>query len=251
MPGLGYSQRTHRVWREFTDQHGRVFAAESDMASNQPIGELMPQGFQAPWLPPMRFAKWRRDGDLNFRWDYNALAAELSGATAEYYAEVSNFMTDHMPHEPIPEVGEPVPARVRRSPLGSPPLSPALPLACEAGDPWILGTPGAVVNTMLKTLIEQGTHAGGKEALDFIRARMAAHASALGAAAVPTIVHPTTDARDLRPKSITDVPQLPPVDPNTVTYKEFVGEAMKRGMVMAEAAQAWRDHKAFLAAEAA
>lgn len=251
--GIGLSQpgeslqRKARVWRIFTDQHGRTFGAQADVSTNQPIGELMPQGFSPPWLPPMRFAKWRREGELEFRWDYETMAAELSGGIAEYYAEVSNFMTDHMPHEAIPEIGEPVPGRVRRSPIGSPPMSPALPLACEQGIPWILGVPGAAVNTMLKLLIEQGTQSGGKEALDFIRARMASHADSLGVERVPSA--PVVPIATERARTIAD--PGPMVDPATVTYKDFIGEAMKRGMSMANAANAWAEHKANLAAEVA
>jgi hypothetical protein len=76
------SQADYRVFREFTDQHGRVFEAWSDMATNQPIGELNPKGFSPPWLPPMRFAAWQRVGDLHFRWEYQKMSAELGGDTA-------------------------------------------------------------------------------------------------------------------------------------------------------------------------
>lgn len=75
IPQPGQSlQRQKRTFRVYTDQHGREFEAVADMATNQPIGELNPKGFTPPWLPPMRFAKWRQDGDLQFRWDYDTMA---------------------------------------------------------------------------------------------------------------------------------------------------------------------------------
>lgn len=245
--GLGISQpgeslqRNARVWRIFTDQHGRKFGAESDIATSQPIGELMPQGFCPPWQPPMRFATWRRVGELDFRWDYETMAAELSGVTAEYYQDAVKFAIEN--NKPEPEIGGPVDRTIRYV-LGPPPMSPAIPLACEAGDPWMLGVPDAPVTQILKDILQQSAGANSKDALDFIRAKLAKDVGQ-SAPAVPST--PAVPLVMERARTITD--PGPMVDPATVTYKEFVGEAMKRGMAMADAATAWKDHKENLAAE--
>jgi len=132
-------QRVKRGWTdEFTDQTGRKFAAQYDLTNGRPIGELSPVGFNPPWLPPMRFIVWERPGGFRFRWDYQTMANELAEGADAFYTEVVQFMTEHMKEEVVPEIGEPIPARVRRL-VGKPPLSPAIPLSAEAGDPWILG----------------------------------------------------------------------------------------------------------------
>ena len=52
-------QRTQTMYRKYTDQHGRVFAAHCDVRTQQPKEELRPvnddprQNFDPPWLPPM------------------------------------------------------------------------------------------------------------------------------------------------------------------------------------------------------
>ncbi len=237
-------QRAARVWRIYTDQHGRKFGAESDIATSQPIGELMPQGFCPPWQPPMRFAKWRRVGDLDFRWDYETMAAELSGITAEYYQDAVKFAIEN--NKPEPEIGGPIDRSIRYV-LGPPPLSPAIPLACEAGDPWMLGEPDAPVTQILKDILHQTAGANSKDALDFIRAKLKRDIGQSGVPLVPTV--PAKPEVTERPRTIAD--PGPMVDPSTVTYKEFLGEAMKRGMAMADAANAWAEHKANLAAEVA
>ena len=134
-------QRAKRDWSDdFTDQHGRRFSAQYDIGNSRPIGELAPVGFTPPWLPSMFYIRWAKaKGGFHFRWDYEALANELVGNAVSYYEQVMEFMLEHMKGEPIPELGDPVPSMVLRSPIGKPPLSPAIVLACQAGDPWGLG----------------------------------------------------------------------------------------------------------------
>jgi hypothetical protein len=236
-------QRKHRGWTDdFTDQHNRRFSAPYDLANSRPIGELAPVDHNPPWLPPMRFIKWERgEGGFRFRWDYTTMANELSGDASIYY-----FMLEHMKGEPIPDVGEPVPNQVLRSPLGKPPLSPALPLAAEAGEPWILGVPGAPVNTVLKAVIEQSTTSNGRQALNMVRERMQKMAQSSPTGPVPTL--PTeVDPAIKRTRSTKDVDaaNLP-----EISYREYIAECMTRGLSMAAAALSWQEHKKALAGAA-
>jgi hypothetical protein len=178
-------QRTQTGWSEdFTDQHGRRFQANYDNRNMRPKEELRPVDCTPPWQPPMKYIVWDRHNGFKFRWDYATMANDLTEAATSYYAQVFEFITEHMPGTEPPELGDPVPTKVLRSPIGKPPLSPAIPLACEAGDPWILGIPGAEPNKLLKDIIEQSATANGRQALQVIRERMQALA---GDKAIPTI----------------------------------------------------------------
>lgn len=242
-------QRARRGYHDdFTDQHGRRFAAQYDLGNQRPIGELALVGFNPPWLPPMRFIQWERHGSFRFRWDYDAMASELVDDSTNYYASVMDFMLEHMKGEPIPDFGEPVPAMVVRSPLGKPPLSPAIVLACQAGDPWALGMPDAPINTDLKMTLEQSTTSSGRAALLVVRERLA---QMIGAAAVPTRApEPVAHAA---PRSINSTPDVVTIDPEKITYNEFVKECKRadKGMSMPEIVSAWREHRANLAEDKA
>jgi len=240
-------QRKARGWSDdFTDQHGRRFAAQYDLANSRPIGELAPVGHNPPWLPPMRFIVWERaEGGFRFRWDYATMANDLSGDSAEFYARVGEFMGEHMPGVEWPEVGEPIPNKVLRI-LGKPPLSPALPLAAEAGEPWILGVPGAPVNDVLKAVIEQSATSNGRAALTMVRERMQTMAKNGATPAVPTIA-PEVDVTAKRTRSIRDVNAA---DLPEISYREYLAECLSRGMTMAAAAVSWQEHKNALKASA-
>ena len=237
-------QRTRRGYSDdFTDQHGRHFAAQYELTNSRPIGELTPVGHHPPWLPPMRYMVWERpNGGFRFRWDYETMANDLSETAVSYYQQVFEFMTEHMPGVEPPEVGEPVPTKVLRSPIGKPPLSPAIPLACMAGEPWMLGIPGADVNTMLRDVLEQSSTSNGRAALNIIRERMKALA---GDHAIPT--RPNEADTPLAPKKTIHDADLSNLD--GMTYKEFLASAMKGGrMSMADAAVAWAEHRRNLVA---
>lgn len=230
-------QRQQRGYTEaFTDQHGRHFGAHFDRGNLKPIGEFTPIGHNPPWLPPMRFIVWASDG-FDFRWDYETMANELAADAAAYYDDVAKFMLDHLPNETVPEVGDPVPKRVRQV-LGPPTLSPAIPLAAAAGDPWILGVPGTPVNDTLKACLSQNGNVGGREAIELIKARLQRQITN------PVPTKPAESFDDARvvakPKSIDDV-DLSQIA--NVTYQEFIGQAMKGGLSMADAALAWKAHK--------
>lgn len=238
-------QRLQTAWTdEFTDQFGRRYAANYDTRNMRPKEELRPMGFNPPWLPPMKYIAWERDGGFRFRWDFVTMANDLTDDATAYYASVFEFMMEYMPGVEPPELGDPVPTKVLRSPLGKPPLSPAIPLACEAGDPWILGMAGAAENPMLKSIIQQSATANGRQALALIRERLA---QKVGTTAVPTIA-PQEDPSARPIKSIADVD---PATFDNITYKEFLAAAMKAGMSMADGAAAWKAHRENLALEKA
>lgn len=226
LQGPGFSQRTGRVWRAFTDQHGRVFKAHADAATNQPIGEFVTEGWSAPWLPPMRYATWERDGDLTFRWDYASCAEDMAQTAAAYYDEAIKVAIQE--HLEVPEVGGPVERRVRAV-VGAPPLSAALPVSAEAGDPWVLGVANAPVNHELKAVLEQSAGASTTDFLKAVRAKVAGTSA-------------TSEAMTA------DVTESLETEDAGVSYRDFLGEARKRGMSMADAALAWQAHKANLAA---
>lgn len=244
-PGESLQRARTGYHDDFTDQHGRRFAANYDLGNQRPKEELRPVDSTPPWLPPMRFIKWERPGSFRFRWDYESMAAELSGDTAEFYQNVAIFITDHKPNLEVPEIGTPVPAEVRRI-LGKPPLSPALPLACAAGDPYILGVAGAASNPMLKALIEQTASGNSKEALDAIRALLAQNQMG---APVPTR-EAEVDSRG-RPVKTIHTTTFDDIDPSTIKYNDYVRECRKRGMSAPEATALWREHRALLAQDAA
>lgn len=235
-------QRQRRAWRIFTDQHGRRFGAEADRGNNAPIAEFQPQshgGFSiAPWYPPMPYAKFAQEGDLDFRWDYTRLAEEWSGGTAAYYEEAGKIAINISDSITVPEVGGEVDRRIKLI-LGQPPLSPAIPLACELGDPWILGQMGAEVNKTLKALLAHGV-ANSQEVLNAIRERLQSQAATtkvpLVASSAPKIIETE------RVRSINDVDEAAPL--SDITWPQFLGAAKKRGVLGdAEISVAWAEFK--------
>ncbi len=244
IPQPGQSlQRMRRAYRRYTDQHGRIFAAWADMQNNAPIEELRPVSFNPPWLPSMRYAKFAQTGDLDFRWDYDTLAQDWSGQVASYYEEAGKLALQIPGDVPFPEIGDVVDRRIRLI-LGAGSLSPAIPLACKAGDPWILGRAGATDVLKLKPILEQQFGANGQEALLAIQARLDRMAEGSGVVPVPTT--PERLIEHERVKSITD---LDAASMPVLTYAAFMADAKQRGMGYAEAALGWKAHKENLAAE--
>lgn len=228
---------------EWTDQHGRLFGAWYEIDTFRPIGELTPLGFTPPWLPPMKYIQWERKNGFRFQWMYDVIADEFSGHTAVYYEEAAEFANDR--NLPVPDLGGPVDYRIRAV-LKRPPLSPAIPLACKLGDPWILGVPGAKVNETLKALITQTVNANGREALEAIMKRLNEQAAASGIAPVPNIDLQFEDSIVVKKKSISDVSY----DPASVTYNEFSKALWAQGKTQGEITQLWADHKQALAGAA-
>lgn len=244
---LGFSQpgeslqRVARSWREFTDQHARTFGAEVEVSNGHPVGEFQALGFVPPWMPPMKFAKFRKIHDVKFRWDYSEMADELAGITAAYYQDAVKFAIEN--NKPEPDVGGPIDRSIRYV-LGPPPLSPAIPLACEAGDPWILGVPGAPVNKMLKAILEQNFGANSKEAIDLIRAKMLAQQTESSVQSVPSL-----PAEPVTKDPVRTINDASAVDPKNITYTDFVKACAGRKMNIKDIADQWAEHKRNLASD--
>ena len=234
-------QRKQTVFRRFTDQHGRQFTAQSDVRTQQPKEELRPvndrgdKNFMPPWLPPMRFAIFT-EGSLDFRWDYGTMATELSGDAADYYQRAMEFAVEH--NKPEPELGGPVDRSIRFL-LGKPPLSPAVPLACEQGDPWMLGVPGAPVNKVLHEVLTQGVQSNSKIALEVIKKalRDTEIREEIPLVAERPVARTVMDKKE---KTIHDI-DLDAVP--EITYQEFVKECRGRKMKLPEIAALWQEHK--------
>ncbi len=238
IPQPGQSlQRARRVWRIFTDQHGRKFGAQAEMMTNQPIGEFQPQGFNPPWLPSMMYAKFQQDGDLEFRWDYTTLAREWADNAAAYYQDAINFAIEH--NKPVPEPGGPVDRTIRITPIGPPPLSPALPIAAMQGDAWILGIPGAPVNQILYDILDQGRKAGGQDILDAIKDQLA------GRWKIDTPVIETIPAKPQTAEKVKTIHDIDnPGEMKDITWDDFRKVARARGkMNMTEISVAWAEFK--------
>lgn len=232
-------QRMRRTQREFTDQHGRKFFAWADLATNAPIGEFQPMGFMPPWMPAMRYAKFIKDGDLHFVWQYATLAADLSEMATAYYNEVIQFATDKDKDEWVPEMGGTVHPRMRHV-FGKPPLSPMIPLACDKGEPWILGVPGAPRNEILWEILTQGTQSNNRAALDVIRETLANRLA--GIQTVPNVEQPK-DTSAKASKSIHTVDESSVATMMDISWPQFAAQCAGKGMKPAEISILWRDHK--------
>lgn len=240
-------QRKQTVYRRYTDQHGRKFAAQSDVRTQQPKEELRPVNddpknqFTPPWMPPMRFAKFT-EGSLEFWWDYDTMATELSGDAADYYQRAIEFAIEH--NKPEPELGGPVDRSIRLL-LGKPPLSPAIPLAAMQGDPWVLGALNAPANIVLRDVLLQGSQSNSKMALEVIKKALAATAARDATPLVPSKPMEDLTPKAEKPKSITDINLE---DVPDITYKDFMKECRGRGMRAPEIIKLWNEHKAAVTA---
>jgi hypothetical protein len=231
---MGNKQRDRRVRRTFTDNHGRKFFAWADKDNQRPIGEFQCTTHRPPWTPSMFYIAWLEKDGLDFRWEYEKLAEELAVFTAMYYEEASKLA--RFLHVDIPKVGEP-PVEEVLAICGPPPLSPEIPLACQAGERWLLGYPDAPVNERLNVILQQGRMVTSQMALDTIRARVEAMVAG--------------QSMDAATSLSSAAGATPLIDPATVTYKEFVGAAMRAGQSMADAALAWKAHRENVALESA
>jgi hypothetical protein len=228
---------------EWTDQHGRRFGAWYEIDTFRPIGEFKPIDSTPPWLPPMKYIKWERKNGFRFQWDYESLADEFAGHTASYYEEAAEYAMAH--NIPAPEVGGPIDYRIRGA-LKRPPLSPALPLACKLGNPWLLGMT-KVVDEEMKAILYQ-TAASTREMLEKIQARLNMQQANSGIAPIETIEFETNVDATAKPRrSISDIDY----DPAKVTYQEFSKALYAQGKSQGETVELWKEHKKLIAEVAA
>lgn len=224
---MGNKQRDRRVRRFFIDTHGRRFFAWADKDNQRPIGEFVladitGQFVTAPWYPAMSYISWSDPDMLDFAWDYAKLADELAGITAGYYDEAAKLA--RFIHVEIPQVGGAVAPEIL-SICGPPPLSPEIPLSCEAGEAWMLGRRGAPENKALSTILHQGRTVTSTLALDMIRERVRSMIEAQG----PLGLVGTAEGSER-------------VEP--ANYYEFMAAALKSGKTTPEAQREWKQIQA-------
>lgn len=231
-PG-SHLQREARVSREYTDQHGIKYYSEADAVTQQPIGELQPIDRTLPFQPPMRFAKFKKRGDLNFVWDYDTMARECGDLVAQYYNDAIRYAQDK--NIEVPEPGGPIHHRIRAE-LGLPPLSPLIPKLAEAGDPWLLGVHGAPVHEEAAQILIQTYGSRSNEMLSMVQDRVNKQvAERMGKTVIPEVG--TT-----RPAEQVEVSVA-------VKYSDFVKEGKARGLTSPEISLAWSEHKKHMAEE--
>jgi len=168
----GWSQADQRSYAIFYDQHksakfpqGRPWWAVVERAAEGaampgPVGELQPQGWAAPWLPNAEYIARSvgkgTPGDQmdtrKFRIDYVTMIADRKRSLREYY---DRAVTEAVGQGwDAPNYGDPISFRLRAI-IGAPPLSPKIPEAAMAEDPWILGF-STVENETLARLLTHG-----------------------------------------------------------------------------------------------
>ncbi len=155
----------------FQDQHGRLFEAQCDIDTMQPIEELRCVSHSPPWLPPMPYARFGRKGSSKVVWQYRALARNIAGTTGSWYAEARKFAQRN--NLPVPDVGGEVDPMLVDV-FGYPPISPEIALTAEAGHPWLLGVKDAEKDTDLESLLVQGRSGNASDALATIEKRVRA-----------------------------------------------------------------------------
>jgi hypothetical protein len=169
----GWSQASQRSYAIWYDQHkcaqfpqGRpwwsvVERPAEGAAMPMPTGELIPQGWDAPWLPAAKYinasiGKATPGSTLQehkFRIDYVTMIADQKAAMRLYY---DNAITEAIGQGwTAPNYGDPIPYRLRTIVGKGPPLSPKIPEAALAEDPWILGF-SPVENETLARLLQHG-----------------------------------------------------------------------------------------------
>lgn len=168
----GWSQADQRDYAIWYDQHkcakfpnGRPWWSVVERPAEgatmpMPVGELQPKDWSAPWLPESKYiiaslGKATPGATLQehrFRIDYSAMITDRRAAMKDYY--------DRAVVEAIgqgweaPNFGEPISYRLRAI-VGDPPLSPKIPEAAMAEDPWLLGF-SSQENEQLARLLDIG-----------------------------------------------------------------------------------------------
>lgn len=245
---MGSKQRDQRVKRFYIDQHGRRFFAWADKDNQRPIGEFVladKTGLWGPpqWVPPMPYIDWPDHDTLDMAWKYESLASDLAGITAEWYSQAQ--LLAEAAHIPIPDIGGDCHPKLIGL-MGPPPLSPEIPLACEAGEKWILGRIGAPVNVRLRTILNLGRSVTSTLAMQTIRDRVRLMIEAQDAG---ESIEALTDLSTVEIPVAIEEPGV--IDPASIKYTDFIGAAMRQGSSMADAAVAWKAHRENLALEGA
>lgn len=130
------SQADTRAWGEFTDQHGRLWGANTENKTRHPCGPFRPQ-FKAPFYPDQKYIEVK--GTNRVRISYRRWLDELDEADALYDQTVRNYAV-HLYGEKAPAAIKNPPAELLDITGPRPGLVPREFIeACVADNQWILG----------------------------------------------------------------------------------------------------------------
>lgn len=139
---LGFQEKNRQILtRRFLkarDQHGRIWGANIHTETQHPVDAVTPDGWTAPYLPDPKYRIWRYDmdnGGHSVFLDYDADIRDRKLALKEW--------TENMMRIGMQMNGSSFDAR-RPSPevlhiVGPKPAAVEIPMAAQAGEPWILG----------------------------------------------------------------------------------------------------------------
>jgi hypothetical protein len=149
-PAEGWNQNRQRGLGLFYDQHrtpafpdGRPWWCYTERPADgahmpMPVGELIPHGWGAPWVPENQYMQMSM-GTLQtnrFRIMYERMITDYRQAMDDFYQRAAAEALQA--NLPIPEYGEALGWKLRAI-VGMPPRSPRIPEAALAGDRWLLG----------------------------------------------------------------------------------------------------------------
>lgn len=137
------SQRDHRRYMRYRDQHGREWGSLIEIATGEPTGVIEPIGEFAriaPLFPPQKFIHTVPGRPYDLAIDYEAWLAELVDAHQAYkqletQVGISLHGSAYDATKPSLEV---------RQIIGAPPLAMEPVKAARAGNKWALGLTAAV-----------------------------------------------------------------------------------------------------------
>lgn len=125
------------VVKHYADQHGRLWRWTVDKLSDAPVGYPAPEGWDAPWLPPVEFMRViaPENGRNRVEIDYDGFIQSRREADGEYQTGVRKLMQRTMGAEYDPNMA-PTPAVLDIA--GPPPQSYLPAAAAKAGNRWVL-----------------------------------------------------------------------------------------------------------------
>jgi hypothetical protein len=235
----------------------------SDGASMpQPVGPVMPLGWDAPWFPDDKYinrsvgkvtadGRWITKGsglqEQRFRIDYQAMMADYTTEMRGYYRKaVLEAAGQRMT---APQYGGAIEYALRQI-IGNPPKSPKIPEAALAGNKWLLGLQQPIFDERtqrwvveedeqlarllsfgeIELLTPQESATKSMNDIETIRAEFEAFKKKMMSQNGPPDVAP------VRVKT-------GPINPGHQRYTAFIAGQIADGKSRNEANAAWRKHK--------
>lgn len=135
---LQYQRRTPM---DLVDAHGRTWNTVIDITDKRwgNCGPIMPRDFVAPWVPEQKYLK--ADGRTrSLVIDYDACIADCEDAAKAWDERLHQTAVAMFAAKAPQAISERNPTLMRE--VGPEPMSPLLPKAAKAGNPWLLGKAG-------------------------------------------------------------------------------------------------------------